>query len=608
MTLPILTVAIHSEDDVVTARQRARQTARLLGFDRQDQTRVATAVSEITRNAFAYAEGGRVEFLVDEKSTPPLLLTRITDHGPGIENVRQVLAGQYRSTTGMGLGIIGAKRLMDLFQIESSPARGTTVLMGKHFPRGNATFAPTSLAAISNELAQLAPRTPLAELQQQNQELLRALDELHMRQEELTRLNAELEDTNRGVVALYAELDEKAEQLQRANELKTRFLSNMGHEFRTPVNSVLALSRLLLERIDGELTEEQEKQISFIRQAAQDLSDLVNDLLDLAKVEAGKIAVRPDEFEVTDLFATLRGLLRPLVIPEVALVFDEPDGIPPLYTDEGKISQILRNFISNALKFTERGQVRVSATLDAARQTVVFAVADTGIGIALEDQDRIFEEFAQAEHPIQQRTKGTGLGLPLTRRLAELLGGSVNVRSAPGRGSVFSAIVPLVYAGPAQVSAEPERGRPPTPVPVASGGNSAKILIVDDDEAARYVIRRFLAETFFTIIEASNGPEGLRRAREDRPRVIFLDLMMPQMSGFEVLEQLESDPVTRNIPVIIITSKLLKDRERRPLDGKAVAVLSKETASREAALASVRQAMAQARLTKDQLEGMSENV
>jgi signal transduction histidine kinase/CheY-like chemotaxis protein len=608
MTLPILTVAIHSEDDVVTARQRARQTARLLGFDRQDQTRVATAVSEITRNAFAYAEGGRVEFLVDEKSTPPLLLTRITDHGPGIENVRQVLAGQYRSTTGMGLGIIGAKRLMDLFQIESSPARGTTVLMGKHFPRGNATFAPTSLAAISNELAQLAPRTPLAELQQQNQELLRALDELHMRQEELTRLNAELEDTNRGVVALYAELDEKAEQLQRANELKTRFLSNMGHEFRTPVNSILALSRLLLERIDGELTEEQEKQISFIRQAAQDLSDLVNDLLDLAKVEAGKIAVRPDEFEVTDLFATLRGLLRPLVIPEVALVFDEPDGIPPLYTDEGKISQILRNFISNALKFTERGQVRVSATLDAARQTVDFAVADTGIGIALEDQDRIFEEFAQAEHPIQQRTKGTGLGLPLTRRLAELLGGSVNVRSAPGRGSVFSAIVPLVYAGPAQVSAEPERGRPPTPVPVASGGNSAKILIVDDDEAARYVIRRFLAETFFTIIEASNGPEGLRRAREDRPRVIFLDLMMPQMSGFEVLEQLESDPVTRNIPVIIITSKLLKDRERRPLDGKAVAVLSKETASREAALASVRQAMAQARLTKDQLEGMSENV
>ena len=608
MMLPILTVAIRAEDDVVTARQRARQTARLLGFDRQDQTRVATAVSEITRNAFAYAEGGQVEFLVDEKTTPPLFLTRITDHGPGIENVRQVLAGQYRSSTGMGMGIIGAKRLMDLFQIESSPARGTTVLMGKYVQRSIATFTPASLAAISNELAQSAPRPPSRELQQQNQELLRTLDELHMRQEDLTRLNAELEDTNRGVVALYAELDEKAEQLQRANELKTRFLSSMGHEFRTPVNSILALSRLLLERTDGELTQEQEKQVTFIRQAAQDLSNLVNDLLDLAKVEAGKIAVRPEEFEVADLFATLRGLFRPLAIPEVTLIFDEPDGIPPLYTDEGKISQVLRNFISNALKFTERGQVRVSATLDAARQMVVFTVADTGIGILPEDQNRVFEEFVQAEHPIQQRTKGTGLGLPLARRLAELLGGSVNVQSAPGRGSVFSAMVPLVYSGPAQVPAEIERVRPPTPVPVAGGGNATKILIVDDDKAARYVFRRFLAETSFTIIEADNGSEGLRRAREVRPQVIFLDLMMPEMSGFEALERLKADPVTWDIPVIIITSKHLKDRERLSLDENVVAVLSKETASREAALASVRQAMAQARLTKDQLEGMSENV
>ena len=608
MTSPILTVAIHSENDVVTARQRARQIARLLGFDRQDQTRVATAVSEITRNAFVYAEGGQVEFLVDEKTTPPFFLTRITDHGPGIEDVRQVLAGQYRSSKGMGLGIIGAKRLMNLFQIESSSARGTKVLMGKQFPKGTATFAPASLAVISSELAQLAPRAPLAELQQQNQELLRTLDELHMRQEELTRLNFELEDTNRGVVALYAELDEKAEQLHRANELKTRFLSNMGHEFRTPVNSILALTRLLLERTDGELTAEQEKQITFIRQAAQDLSDLVNDLLDLAKVEAGKIAVRPEEFRVADLFGTLRGLFRPLVVPEVTLVFDEPAGLPPLYTDEGKVSQILRNFVSNALKFTERGQVRVSATLDVARQAVVFAVADTGIGIDLEDQDQIFEEFAQADHPIQQRTKGTGLGLPLARRLAELLGGNVNLQSAPGRGSVFSVVVPLVYNGPAQVPADLERHQMQTPALEVNRGHSDNILIVDDDEAARYVLKRFLAEASFSIIEATNGSEGLRRAREDRPQVIFLDLMMPEMSGFETLDRLKSEPLTREIPVIVITSKPLRDRDRSSLDGKAIAILSKQTASREAAIAGVRKAMAKAKVTKDQPERRPKNV
>ena len=608
MTFPIIAVAIHSEDDVVTARQRARQIARLLSFDRQDQTRVATAVSEITRNAFAYAEGGWVEFFVDEKTNPPLFLTRVTDHGPGIENVQQVLAGQYCSTTGMGLGIIGAKRLMDLFEIESSPARGTTVLMGKHFPRGASTFAPANLVAISNELAQLAPRTPLAELQQQNQELLRTLGELHMRQEDLTRLNSELEDTNRGVVALYAELDEKAAQLQRANELKTRFLSNMGHEFRTPVNSILALTRLLLERTDGELTAEQEKQITFIRQAAQDLSDLVNDLLDLAKVEAGKIAVRPEEFRVAELFGTLRGLFRPLVVPEVTLVFDEPAGLPPLYTDEGKVSQILRNFVSNALKFTERGQVRVSATLDVARQAVVFAVADTGIGIALEDQDQIFEEFAQADHPIQRRTKGTGLGLPLARRLAELLGGNVNLQSAPGRGSVFSVVVPLVYNGPAQVPADLERHQMQTPALEVNRGHSDNILIVDDDEAARYVLKRFLAEASFSIIEATNGSEGLRRAREHRPQVIFLDLMMPEMSGFETLDRLKSEPLTREIPVIVITSKPLRDRDRSSLDGKAIAILSKETASREAAIAGVRKAIAKAKVTKDQPERRPKNV
>jgi signal transduction histidine kinase len=583
MTSSVLTVAIHSEEDVVIARQRARQIARLLGFDQRDQTRVATAVSEITRNAYAYAEGGLVAFLVDEKANPPLFLTRVTDQGPGMESVRQVLAGQYRSSTGMGLGIISAKRLMDLFEIESSPARGTTVLMGKYIPRGTAAFVPANLAAISDELAQLVPRTPLAELQQQNQELLRTLDELHMRQEELTRLNSELEDTNRGVVALYAELDEKAEQLQRANELKTRFLSNMGHEFRTPVNSMLALTRLLLERTDGELTEEQEKQIAFIRQAAQELSDLVNDLLDLAKVEAGKIAVRPEEFRVADLFGTL------------------------LYTDEAKVSQVLRNFISNALKFTERGHVRVSATLDAARQTVVFAVADTGIGIALEDQSEIFEEFAQAEHPIQRRTKGTGLGLPLARRLAELLGGSVNLQSVPGRGSVFSAVVPLVYSGPAQVPAELERHRLQTPAREGNGEHSDTILIIDDDEAARYVLRRFLAGTSYAIIEAINGPEGLRRARENRPQVIFLDLMMPEMSGFEVLERLKSDPVTRDIPVVIITSKPLKDRDQRSIDGKVIAILSKETASHEAAIASVREATAQAGTAKDQPERWPKN-
>lgn len=269
------------------------------------------------------------------------------------------------------------------------------------------------------------PHSPLEEVQQQNRELLRTLEELRARQTELAQLNRELEDTNRGVVALYAELDERADYLQRASELKTRFLSNMSHEFRTPLNAILSLSRLLLDHSDGELSTEQEKQVTFIQRSAEDLSVLVNDLLDLARVEAGKIVVRAGEFEVSTLFSALRGMLRPMLVGNsVDLVFEDTAGLPVMYTDESKISQILRNFISNALKFTERGEVRVSAALTEDGQAVLFSVADTGIGIASEDHELIFEEWTQVDSPLQRKAKGTGLGLPLSRKLSELLGGT----------------------------------------------------------------------------------------------------------------------------------------------------------------------------------------
>ena len=213
-------------------------------------------------------------------------------------------------------------------------------------------------------LTQQRPHDPLTEIQQQNQELLHTLEALRTQQDDLLRLNRELEDTNRGVVALYAELDEQAAHLRRADELKSRFLSNMSHEFRTPVNSILSLTRLLLDHTDGALTDEQTKQVSYIRIAAEALSELINDLLDLAKIEAGKLTVRPAPFAVSDLFSALRGMLRPLLVTDsVVLVFDEPDDLPLITSDEGKVSQILRNFLSNALKFTEQGAIQVSATL-----------------------------------------------------------------------------------------------------------------------------------------------------------------------------------------------------------------------------------------------------
>jgi len=271
---------------------------------------------------------------------------------------------------------------------------------------------------------------------------------LSQRQQELERLNQDLEDINRGMLSLYAELDEKARELKRADETKTQFLSNISHEFRTPLNSIFALSNLLLQRTDGELTAEQEKQVQYIRKAADSLLELVNDLLDLAKIRAGKIEVRPVWFEAEALLSGLRGMLRSLAVnPEVTLVFEEPKGVPALYTDETKLSQVLRNFISNALKFTMRGEVRVSARYDAERGRVTFAVSDTGPGIAPADRKRIFEEFTQLANAGQSQFKGTGLGLPLCRKLAELLGGTIELESEVGAGSTFSVSLPVRYPG-----------------------------------------------------------------------------------------------------------------------------------------------------------------
>src|SRR5580692_6727506 len=399
----ILSLAIGCERDTVAARQRARQIARLLGFEAQDQTRISTAVSEIARNAFNYAGGGRVEYSIEGRTSPQLFIIQIRDSGPGIRDLSNILDGQYRSSTGMGMGILGARRLMDQFQIESAPGKGTTIWLKKLLPSRAQVWRTQDLPGLAAILADERPQDAFQELQHQNQELLNALEEIRTRQIELTRLNRELEDTNRGVVALYAELDEKADHLRRADEIKSRFLSNMSHEFRSPLNSILALSGLLLDRSDGDLTREQEQQAQYIRKAARDLLDLVNDLLDLAKVEAGKVESKPLDFRVADLCAALRGMLRPMLLNQsVDLVFEDVDEVPAMFSDEGKISQILRNFISNALKFTERGEVRVSAAL-AGNDTVTFSVADTGIGIAPEDQQRIFQDYAQVDNPIQRR-------------------------------------------------------------------------------------------------------------------------------------------------------------------------------------------------------------
>lgn len=291
----------------------------------------------------------------------------------------------------------------------------------------------------------MGERTAVDELRALRQAEEQARARLAEYEEQVAQLRLELTETNKGVVALYAELDDKAGALREASELKSRFLSYMSHEFRTPLGAIRSMARILLDRLDGPLTEEQEKQIRFMETAATELTELVNDLLDLAKIEAGRISVSPAWFEMVDLFAALRGMFRPILDnAQVALVFEEPRDVPRVYTDDKRLSQILRNFISNALKFTERGEVRVSAQREG-DDRVTFSVADTGIGIAPEHQQAIFEDFTQVDSPLQRKLRGTGLGLAISKKIAELLGGTVGMASTLGAGSVFTVTIPIRF-------------------------------------------------------------------------------------------------------------------------------------------------------------------
>ena len=543
----VLSLTLHHDQDVVTARQHAAALAQALGFDLSEQTRIATAVSEIVRNAFRYATLGTVSFAVDEESRPQRLLVRVSDRGPGIPKLDDVLSGRYRSQTGMGIGIQGSRRLMDRFSIESSP-QGTTVVLEKFLPM-RSPLTPTRLRQITEDLVRREPAGLVEEIQRQNQDLLRALDDLQRKQQELIHVNRELEDTNRGVVALYAELDEKADHLRRADELKSRVLSNMTHEFRTPVNSIIGLTRLLMDERQRE-GRDAEPELKYIREAAEQLSELVNDLLDLAKVEAGKTTVRATEFHVNELFGALRGMLRPLLLNQsVALVFEGGDDLPPLYTDEGKVSQILRNLISNGLKFTERGEVRIAARIGPANDTVVFEVSDTGIGIQARDLERIFDEFTQLEHRLQRRVKGTGLGLALSKRLAQLLGGTLTVTSEPNVGSTFALRIPMHYRAPLAETFEwiPEPGKEP-------------VLVVDDAPEAQYFYAKALSSSSFQIYPARSMREAETALRSIHPAAVILDILLGNEEGWDLLLRLKRDERLSQVPVIVVSS--LAEREK----------------------------------------------
>jgi CheY-like chemotaxis protein len=422
------------------------------------------------------------------------------------------------------------------------------------------------------------------ELEEQGRALKESQVRLEQQQVELEQTNSQLEEQAQTLEAQRDDLEQttaavqlKARELEVASRYKSDFLANMSHELRTPLNSLLILSKLLGDNPEGNLSDDQVKFARTIQSSGDDLLTLINDILDLSKIEAGQILIQPESLPLQRLTGDLKQLFQPVATNRpLAFEIDIADDCPPVIdTDRQRLEQILKNLLSNAFKFTEAGGVRL-AIAPAGADRIAFAVTDTGIGISTEQQGSIFEAFQQADGTISRRYGGTGLGLSISRELARLLGGAITLESQPEKGSTFTLTVPLAY-DPAEVAPrdEPE----PRRAEAAAAAASAKaprakrtpsrptveddrdtladarhlLLVVEDDDAFAAIVRDLSRERGFRCIVANTAEEALSLAKEFKPSAVVLDIGLPDESGLTVLDRLKRDDQTRHIPVHVVS-------------------------------------------------------
>jgi signal transduction histidine kinase/CheY-like chemotaxis protein len=530
MTTEFASLTVRDLAGVFAARQLGRELAEGLTLERQDQVRVATALSEISRSTVTAGQTAIVVFGADQHD---LVLTVTADGQPPREAAD------------------AAARLMDGVEVS-----GTVIRMTKRMPP-KASLDPE---AIRERLAALLPQTTMDELRRHNQDLIATLDDLTQQKEQLVMLNAELqetnrgvmalyselsqelEQTNRGVVALYAELEEKSEQLRAASESKDRFWANVSHELRTPLNSVLGLTQILADPADGALGSEQMYQVDLIRKSTTTMLALVNDLLDVARAESGRLSLEPAYVRLPAVLSTLRGLSRPMTEGKPVNVVITADEAPAtVLTDEVALTAILRNLLSNGIKYTDRGEVRLSVREVGSR--LEMSVSDTGIGIPPSQQERVFEEFYRVPGT---RRRGTGLGLPYARRLARLLGGELTLTSTPGEGT--TVVLSLPHRMP----------------------SVGTVVVADDDETFRQVLRGMLTGIADHVVEAQDGQQALTAIGDGDADLVLTDLRMPGMDGTALLERLPD-----SVPAIVVTGLDI------PVPARAVALLRKDELTTE---------------------------
>lgn len=484
----------------------------------------------------------------------------------------------------MELGFLRApdERLIALLD-EIGPAIGTALRSARYRAQLQNMLEETQRQAEELQVQSEELRVSNEELEEQGRALKESQFRLEQQQAELEQTNSQLEeqaqmletqrnDLERGAAALTL----KARELEQASQYKSDFLANMSHELRTPLNSLLILSKLLADNPEGSLSDEQVNYARTIQSSGNDLLALINDILDLSKIEAGHIQARPEAVSMQRLTDDIRQMFQPIA-DDRGLPFEiEVDaGDDVIETDRQRLEQILKNLLSNAFKFTESGLVKLGISALPGDE-IAFAVSDTGIGISPEQQKGVFEAFQQADGTISRKYGGTGLGLSISRQLARLLGGRIGLESRVGEGSVFTLVLPRAYDAtrvtPREMPPMPSVAAPPTrptrrptePRPVAANidddrddlsGGRRLLLVVEDDSRFAAIVRDLSRELGFKCIVAATAEEALKLAKRHRPSAVVLDVGLPDQSGLTVLDELKRDDDTRHIPIHVVSGE-----------------------------------------------------